>query len=187
MIEQVWFTSDTHFGHKMVAEKYRGYTDAGEMDEEIIERWNKAISPGDRVYHLGDVSLRKPAETAKILSRLNGRIYLIRGNHENSAESTKCRDRFEWIKDYHYLKLGGHKIALLHYPMLSWRSSHHGSYHLHGHCHGHLLTNDNFKRLDVGVDCWNLRPVPWPTVNTVLSPREPHHHHTDLNQLTPEG
>ena len=38
----VWFTSDTHFLHGMVA-GLRGFADPAEYDELIIERWNKTI------------------------------------------------------------------------------------------------------------------------------------------------
>ena len=66
------------------------------MDEELIKRWNEKVSPEDEVYHLGDVGLISCAKLKIILERLNGKIYLIKGNHENAA--LDCVSRFQWIK-----------------------------------------------------------------------------------------
>lgn len=51
----------------------------------------------------------------------------------------------------------GHGVVLLHYAMRTWPKSHHGSLHLYGHSHG-AVPGDR-QSCDVGVDCWNLRPV----------------------------
>ena len=79
----------------------------------------------------------------KILERLNGKIYLIKGNHEKSAEA--CHSRFEWIKDYHELVIednefekGQQMVILFHYSLREWNASHWGTYHLYGHSHGTL-------------------------------------------------
>ena len=96
----IWFVSDTHFGHKNIL-KYtkRPFSSVEEMDEILIANWNNRVKEEDEVYHLGDVALCSPNKLRKILDRLKGKIYLIRGNQDRSAEA--CRDRFEWIKDYH--------------------------------------------------------------------------------------
>jgi calcineurin-like phosphoesterase family protein len=100
------------------------------MNETMIERWNSRVKKGDRVYHLGDVALGRPSEAAEILARLNGQIFLVRGNHEAVAEHKLCRDRFVWIKDYFGLKVGDQKIYLCHYAFRTWNCEHHGSWHL---------------------------------------------------------
>ncbi len=43
------------------------------------------MQPNDKVYHLGDVGLGSPENLKEVLSQLNGKIYLIKGNHENAA------------------------------------------------------------------------------------------------------
>ena len=55
----MWFTSDLHFGHKNIMKfcpKYRSHCkDVEDMDEMLIEMWNKSVQPNDIVYNLGDL------------------------------------------------------------------------------------------------------------------------------------
>jgi calcineurin-like phosphoesterase family protein len=141
MGEKVWFISDTHFRHKLLA-RIRGFRSTEEMDARLIEVWNSLVGEGDLVYHLGDVSIGKTAETLEILKHLRGRKFLIRGNHDDGL-SRSCLAEFEWVKHAHYLRrdvegVGDVRIYLHHYPCLTWRNSHHGAWHLHGHSNGHL-------------------------------------------------
>lgn len=163
----IFFTADTHFGHTNII-KYdnRPFTSAQEMNEALIANWNCKVAPTDTVYHLGDVSIMRPERTREILERLNGKIYLIRGNHEKSAEHKLCCDRFEWIKDYFFLSLnGGIQIALFHYALRTWNKTHHGAWHLFGHSHGRLTVPEESLCLDVGVDSWSYAPVSLQTLH----------------------
>ena len=51
--------------------------------ENSVDKWNKTIAKGDFVYILGDFCLGNKEYTEKILNRLKGRKFLIRGNHDN--------------------------------------------------------------------------------------------------------
>lgn len=65
----VFVTSDTHFSHKNACKfmnedglaKMRPWNDVEEMNEALIENWNKVVSKDDKVYHLGDVAFTKKA------------------------------------------------------------------------------------------------------------------------------
>lgn len=152
------------------------------MNEELIKNWNALISDDDEVYHLGDVSLGSPEKTKEILYRLNGKIYLINGNHEKSVLSKSYnRDRFEWIKDYHELKInnegGKSMIVMCHYAMRVWNKSHHGAYHLYGHSHDSLEYQSWGKSMDVGVDSaarilGEYRPFKFNEIKSILDKRE---------------
>jgi calcineurin-like phosphoesterase family protein len=183
-MKNTYFISDPHFGHKNII-KYanRPFTSVDEMDETIIKNWNGMIGKTDEVYLLGDVSLTNSERTNEILNELNGRLYLIKGNHEKSVMSSKeNRDRFEWIKDYYELKYeyNGKRnmIVMCHYAMRVWNKSHHGSYHLYGHSHDSLEYEQWGKSMDVGIDSaarifGEYRPFTFDEIDGILSKRVP--------------
>ena len=177
-METVWFTSDHHFGHKNII-KYskRPFNSVDEMDEEMIRRWNAKVGKEDRVYHLGDVGLCSPERLGQILDRLNGKIHLIKGNHETAALANPRR--FEWIKDYFELKLpdtnahqGSRFIVLMHYAMRVWNASHHGTWMLYGHSHGSLPDDPHALSFDAGVDCHDFSPLSYEEVKGIMKQKD---------------
>ena len=83
---KVFVTSDTHFSHTNII-KYcnRPFANAAEMNEAIIERWNSVVGPNDIVIHCGDFALGPSSDMDAIVSRLNGSIVLILGNHDHKT------------------------------------------------------------------------------------------------------
>jgi len=170
-MSNIWFTSDTHFGHENVI-KYskRPWSNVEEMNEGLIERWNARVGPKDTVYHLGDFCLTKRIDLIDPwLERLNGKIHLVKGNHDDWTRRfdrllQKNKTKIEWIRDYaeKTFSVDGKKwkFVLCHFPLLFWHHSHHGSIMLHGHCHGSAnQRNLDVRRLDVGVDCHDWYPI----------------------------
>ena len=109
-----------------------------------IEKWNKKVHARDEVVILGDLSLGNGKETNEILCRLKGRLYLIRGNHDERYLRDKDFDaaRFEWIKDYAEIHDNKRKIVLMHYPIFCYNGQFRRgadgtplTYMLHGHIH----------------------------------------------------
>lgn len=171
-MKNIWFTSDTHFGHaNIIRFQNRPFKDVNEMDEILIQNWNKCIKPGDDIYHMGDFSFSKQPE--KVAKRLNGNIHLILGNHDRVKHLEKCG--FVWMKNYHSLKVGKHRFILFHYPIRNWHHCYKGTIHLFGHSHGG--TPDLGRSTDVGVDCWNYYPVHIDTIVSMMEGREYIKHH----------
>jgi len=173
-MKNIFFTSDHHFGHKgVIKHSKRPFLSVEEMDETMILRWNEKVRPNDIVYHLGDFAQTSFKETENILSRLHGKIHLIQGNHDKWNKN--CIDKFEWIKDYHELKLpeagfaNNRLLVLMHYPLLTWEGKYSGAYHLFGHSHGQLSIGKRSKALDVGVDCHNFYPLSYEEVKTIIN------------------
>ena len=160
MRSEIFVTSDTHFGHDNIR-KYcnRPFPSCPEMDEAIMQNWNEKVKNNDIIYHLGDFSFTKnTAETNKYLNRLNGKIVLIRGNHDK--KSVVSANFFEVYSKYQgkMLTVSEDNYYLNHFPHLSWDRSHYGVFHLFGHCHGELK-NPPINSLDVGVDANNFTPL----------------------------
>lgn len=65
------------------------FLSVGQMDEYLIEQWNRTVSPGDTVYHLGDISY-KLHTIEKILPFLNGNVILVVGNHDPFFKRLHC-------------------------------------------------------------------------------------------------
>ena len=79
MQQNVYFISDTHFGHKAMALK-RGFSCVEEHDEHIIDMWNKTVHKKAVVYLLGDITMEKA--NYEILDRLLGFKKVVLGNHD---------------------------------------------------------------------------------------------------------
>ena len=73
--DRIFFTADTHFGHKNII-RYcqRPFVDVDEMNEILITNWNNVVGKEDIIFHLGDFAMGGSSEWAKLLQRLNGRI-----------------------------------------------------------------------------------------------------------------
>lgn len=186
--KQLWFTSDSHFGHKNIIRfSNRPFKDVDHMNEELIRLWNSYVGPDDDVYHNGDFSLTTPNKTGEILDRLNGNIHLITGNHEKSVlKKEGVRNRFVWIKPYHELVVGNQLIVLCHYAMRVWNKSHHKSWMLYGHSHDSMEHEQWGRSMDVGVDSayrilGEYRPFSYDEIAEIMSKREhnPVDHHVE--------
>ena len=82
----IYFTSDLHFWHKnAIIYTHRPFEIVEEMNEKLIECWNKTIQKNDEVYILGDVTMVRPGRATEIITRLKGRKYLLMGNHDYFA------------------------------------------------------------------------------------------------------
>lgn len=179
MSDDVYFTSDTHFGHGRLLELGRGrpFDTVEEMDEGLIENWNSVVTKGDRVYFLGDFSFHNEEKTREIFGRLKGRIHFVRGNHDRRLHDPLPHN-IDTFSDYKEITVKGKKLVLFHYPIFSWNGSYRGSWHLHGHEHGNG-TPHNLPRMDIGVDCFNYTPVSFDEVSEIMSTRsweaEGHH------------
>lgn len=167
----ILFTADTHFGHaNAIKHCNRPFSSAEEMDVTMIKRWNRKVSPNDTVYHLGDVAFSNIERVKEVFSQLNGKIYLVPGNHDAALMKKKeFRDLFvEVLQPIFETKIGAQHVVMCHYPMDSWNRSFHGSIHLHGHTHGTVHYEQGFNRMDVGVDVHNFSPITWDEVKLYM-------------------
>lgn len=54
------------------------------MNEDLIKRWNMRVTDSDDVYIVGDMFFKYKdiSEVKSVLTRLNGKKHLIKGNHD---------------------------------------------------------------------------------------------------------
>lgn len=181
-----WFTSDTHFSHQNII-RYcdRPFRDTDHMDEEIIRRWNEAVSPEDTVFHLGDIALGPIADSLPKIARLNGFKIAVLGNHDRpfmragKADEedwwNKYREVFQqvlhwegdivrianfgWVRLSHFPYTGDHTPEDRHADV---RPVDEGMPLIHGHTHEKdrlTFSNRGTPQIHVGMDAWDYRPV----------------------------
>jgi calcineurin-like phosphoesterase family protein len=165
-----FITSDTHYFHKNIIQySNRPFRDLNDMHFWLIDNWNYIVGKGDVVYHLGDFFFStRPEEIDSILGQLNGKIRLIKGNHDSwlsKLDRLKNKKKIEWVRDYHEEKFCvngiSYPVVMMHYPMHRWNRSHHGSIQFHGHSHGGVdPDNQALRRFDVGVDAEDNKFTP---------------------------
>lgn len=154
----IYFTSDLHFGHESVLKFCdRPFANLKEMERALIGRFNRIVKKEDTVYILGDFAYKIPAKEAdKILQKLNGHKTLLIGNHDRNYDPAL----FDEICHYKHTHYNCYQLSLMHYPMMEWKNSRHGSLQLHGspqlheilqlqeslQLHGHIHSGDGKRR-----------------------------------------
>jgi len=184
-MRNIYFTSDTHFGHKNIVrgtstwqfdpkegtgvQKLRDFDTLEEHNAALVENINALVKYDDELWHLGDWSFGGHENIKTFRDQLHCRnIHLIFGNHDQHIEPVNSiyRNLFssaQYVKNLSFKidsmksgKFGKTNIFLSHYSHQIWANSHHGTIHLFGHSHGSLKGIG--KSMDAGVDTNNLYP-----------------------------
>lgn len=184
---EIWFTADSHFGHKAMAAEGKGwrpFETVEEHDEHLIQEWNKIVRAGDQVWHLGDVGMGPEAGILEKVSRLNGHKHLITGNHDDVWPGHKDSHRhqrtwlevFESVQAYARRRIDGQDVLLSHFPYggdhtederyTTYRLKDTGLWLIHGHVHDAWKVKD--RQINVGVDMWDWRPVSINQLTTII-------------------
>lgn len=209
MKDKLFFTSDTHFGHKNII-KYsnRPFKDVSEMNHAMIKNINEKVPHDGILYHLGDFGFLPADELMNIIDQINCKIIFLDGNHDKEMSSAKVREKLSSISLFPSRKRnkvaegivqsvvpgveilikdsdaprGEQLIYLCHYPSLTWNKAHHGSWCLHGHCHGSMRYPFPAKIMDVGVDPCGFFPISYAEVKERMNkiiPQSLDHHSGD--------
>lgn len=194
--KNIFFISDTHFGHAAVI-KYsnRPFESVEEMDEELIKRWNRKVKPDDIVIVVGDFFMYHSKEKLReILRRLNGRKILVRGNHDMSAPEM-LNIGFDHVCESMTMKIANEIVNISHYPYAKswWKETYYKVMHalfpkhfykprifknqlkddgrilVHGHTHSVNQVNEELNMIHVGVDAWGYEPVPVQKIGNIIS------------------
>lgn len=140
-----YYISDLHLWHRALLTKMdvRGFDSVEQMHDVIIENWNSRVRRNDEVILLGDVSWENWSKTKEILDCLNGKLFLITGNHDRFlTDKTFDPSYFGWVKPYAELNDERRKVICFHYPIACYNGQYRlmedgrpRTYMLHGHIH----------------------------------------------------
>lgn len=139
------YIADLHFFHDSLNHRMdmRGFSGYEEMNAHMIRQWNDHVTRKDEVYILGDFAISRAQAAESVLRQLNGRKFLIQGNHDKFLEDKKFdRSLFEWIRPYAEIQDAGRKVILSHYPVFCYNGQYRlnpegqpMAYMLYGHVH----------------------------------------------------
>ena len=175
--QPIFFTSDTHFGHRNIIDHcHRPFSSVEEMNEAIICNWNQVVERDVLVFHLGDFGVGGAEEWNEWLGRLNGRICLVMGNHDLWTVR-KGYDRFESISMQMLIEVGKQKIFLCHYPFLCYSGANKKVWQLFGHVHTNPVQSEQGNsfsgklyptQYDVGMDNNGFAPMSFVQVRSII-------------------
>ena len=165
----LFFTADLHLCHnKDFLYEPRGFSSVEEMNEAIVERWNKVVKPDDMVTILGDIALNDTEKGIEYLKRLNGQINIVWGNHDTFNKKLKILSQCPMIIDLgyaHQFKHGKFSFYLSHYISITsnFDDKKFSQHLINLHGHTHQQTNwaypENPFIYHVGCDSHNCTPV----------------------------
>lgn len=144
----LWVTSDFHFDHfNIIKYTNRPFESLYQMNETIIKKFNSVVSNDDTTYFLGDFCFckRKSSEEDYIKvarsfrERLNGKVILIRGNHDRDNRVMRLCG-FDEAYDKLIIDNDTTKLLLSHRRI------------------------SNMPTINVSIELWNYYPIPLPTV-----------------------
>lgn len=165
-----WVISDTHFSHDNIIR----YCDRPPNHDELMwMNWNLCVGSDDPVLHLGDLCFMQGW-----LEGLNGRKFLLKGNHDHEKPSWYREQGFEMLEGaehtpYTSRKRGtirykhgfywdapdGRRVLFSHFPdetVLNW------DVNIHGHIHNNPYSEDldtSRNYVNVSVEVINYTPV----------------------------
>ena len=129
------------------------------MNNQLILNHNNIVDVNDMVYHIGDFAVKGlPFSHERILSLLNGRHFLIRGNHDRSGKKTYLNAGFIGITKQTYVA----GFRLQHKP--DYMSN---DWHLSGH--GHNTYTIRNHAINVGVDVNDFKPLSLTQIKEIVN------------------
>lgn len=178
-----WFSADLHYNHEKLAAT-RGCSSVEEMNEQIINNWNKVVTNNDVCFLIGDTVFNdsKGDLTYYLFNKLNFKtLYAQKGNHNSGIKQVfkdhdvYCPDRggAEVIFAGDYLEAWINKtpVVMFHYPISVWNYMSSGSICLVGHSHGSFYPSTeackDAKILDCGYDIWK-RPIDFAQARAIM-------------------
>lgn len=164
----IWFTSDLHFCHNNILNyepDSRPFNTIEEMNEALVQKWNDKVSAEDTVYVLGDLSMGRVEAAIEYIKRLNGKIILIRGNHDTPKRIEVYKEIGIEVHDIFYLPYKGRYFILCHFPIANEEfirmviKDNSEVVNLYGHVHSNAPVGYKDGTYHVGVDTNRLAPI----------------------------
>ena len=144
--------ADTHFSHKAIIDYCsRSFSSVEEMNETMIENWNRVVRKDDNVFVLGDFALCGKDKIIEIGNRLRGRKTLILGNHDGASINTYREAGFELV--YKHPIVFKEFFILSHYPQFTVENG------LYANIYGHIHNDPKYKDYTARTFCVSVERI----------------------------
>ncbi len=158
ILSQIFFIADTHFGHKNIIQyEKRPFQSIEEMDNILIENWNKTVNEDDKIYVLGDFAWAGKEYIQGIIEKLKGYKILILGNHDR-IHSLSWWQSSGFNEVINYPVIFKEWFILSHEPVYINNSMPYAN--IFGHVHGSPLYQDySSQSFCVSVERIDYKPI----------------------------
>ena len=163
-----YFISDLHLFHDdVIRYENRPFDNVEHMHIEIIKRHNSVVHQHDTVFVMGDVSFGNKEKTESIIKQLNGKLILIKGNHDRNRSNT-------WFYDVGFNHVSEWPIIYKDFFILSHEPMYVNENMPYVNIHGHLHKTDWVSKrfMNVSMENWNYTPVSFDKVKEYFGIKE---------------
>jgi len=174
--KSVFVISDLHLNHEnIISYCKRPFDSVREMNRVLIKNWNYVVKPNDTVYFVGDMTL---GNSDKFIEKLNGNIYFIWGNHDQTDDVDSMYESLP-------LSYKGIEFLFVHDPVIT--QSGFKGWTIHGHYHNNHprlfpFFDPEKKRINVSVELVKYQPVLLDYITSLI--KEGHGKITSLKKET---
>ncbi len=167
-MNMIYLSSDLHFNHsREFVYKPRGFDSVEDMNIAIVNNFNSIVTPEDDLYLLGDLMLGQDMEAGlELVRQLNGRIHIVRGNHDSDRRWEAYRELPNVIEMAAaiYLHYRKYHFYLSHFPTLTGNLEKESLKQMTCNLFGHTHSKEHFFEdrpymYNVAVDAHNCTPV----------------------------
>ena len=149
---------DPHFWHnKIIDYCSRPFSSVEEMNETLIDNWNKIVKKDDIVIVNGDFALCGKNKLIEVGKRLKGRKRLILGNHDGASLETYREAGFEYI--YNYPIIVDNFFIVSHMPQPIFPNG------LYANIYAHVHNDLNFLDYTARSFCTSVERIDYAPIN----------------------
>jgi calcineurin-like phosphoesterase family protein len=163
--------------------------DVDAMNRALIGNTNDMVGPDDELWMVGDLAMGHFVESIELFRQLRCRnLFMVAGNHDRNH---KMHDNWrKWEPFYEEVgftvldqetrtTVGDTEVLVCHFPY--WDVGRHASKYsaqlpyddgvtplIHGHTHNAERYDLERRMIHVGVDAWNMAPVPETEIERII-------------------
>ncbi len=156
-----YLVADTHFGDpEVLAYTDRPFESVGEMNDALVDGWNRVVEEDDEVVFVGDFAVpSEPTTVRRWLGRLDGDVVFVAGDHDDGARRTHAIT----VREAYRFEAGGHEFVCVHDPADA--PPNRDAWLLYGHHHDmrpdeYPFLDPAARRVNVGVELLGYEPIP---------------------------